>query len=118
MTYTYIPKGVCSRKMTVELNDDHTIQAVRVEGGCNGNLQGISRLVVGMDAQEAIRRMRGIQCGFKPTSCPDQLATALEQALQQGYAPCPSFLSCTLTCRRIQQGCLTWPRGWRAAATS
>ena len=59
MTYTYIPKGVCSRKMTVELNDDHTIQAVRVEGGCNGNLQGISRLVVGMDAQEAIRRMRG-----------------------------------------------------------
>ena len=78
MTYTYIPKGVCSRKMTVELNDDHTIQAVRVEGGCNGNLQGISRLVVGMDAQE------GIQCGFKPTSCPDQLATALEQALQQG----------------------------------
>lgn len=62
MTYTYIPKGVCSRKMTVELNDDHTIQAVRVEGGCNGNLQGISRLVVGMDAQEAIRRMRGIQC--------------------------------------------------------
>ena len=57
MTYTYIPKGVCSRKMTVELNDDHTIQAVRVEGGCNGNLQGISRLVVGMDAQEAIRRM-------------------------------------------------------------
>ena len=85
MTYTYIPKGVCSRKMTVELNDDHTIQAVRVEGGCNGNLQGISRLVVGMDAQEAIRRMRGIQCGFKPTSCPDQLATALEQALQQGY---------------------------------
>ena len=47
MTYTYIPKGVCSRKMTVELNDDHTIQAVRVEGGCNGNLQGISRLVVG-----------------------------------------------------------------------
>ena len=84
MTYTYIPKGVCSRKMTVELNDDHTIQAVRVEGGCNGNLPGISRLVVGMDAQEAIRRMRGIQCGFKPTSCPDQLATALEQALQQG----------------------------------
>ena len=118
MTYTYIPKGVCSRKMTVELNDDHTIQAVRVEGGCNGNLQGISRLVVGMDAQEAIRRMRGIQCGFKPTSCPDQLATALEQALQQGSAPCPSFLSCTITCRRIRQGCLTWLRGWRAAAAS
>ena len=70
--------------LLTKLNDDHTIQAVRVEGGCNGNLQGISRLVVGMDAQEAIRRMRGIQCGFKPTSCADQLATALEQALQQG----------------------------------
>ena len=83
MTYTYIPKGVCSRRMTVAL-EDGVIRDVRIEGGCNGNLQGISRLVVGMDAQEAIRRMRGIQCGFKPTSCPDQLATALEQALQQG----------------------------------
>lgn len=83
MTYTYTPRGVCSRKMTVEL-ENGVIKSVSVEGGCNGNLQGISRLVVGMDAQEAIRRMRGIQCGFKPTSCPDQLATALEQALQQG----------------------------------
>lgn len=82
-TYTYMTKGVCSRRMTVEL-EDGIIRDVRIEGGCNGNLQGISRLVVGMDAQEAIRRMRGIQCGFKPTSCPDQLATALEQALQQG----------------------------------
>lgn len=82
-TYTYMTKGVCSRSMTVEL-EDGVIRDVRIEGGCNGNLQGISRLVVGMDAQEAIRRMRGIQCGFKPTSCPDQLATALEQALQQG----------------------------------
>ena len=83
MTYTFQPRGVCSRKMTVEL-ENGVIKSVNVEGGCNGNLQGISRLVVGMDAQEAIRRMRGIQCGFKPTSCPDQLATALEQALQQG----------------------------------
>ena len=82
-TYTYKTKGVCSHSMTVKL-EDGIIRDVRIEGGCNGNLQGISRLVVGMDAQEAIRRMRGIQCGFKPTSCPDQLATALEQALQQG----------------------------------
>ena len=81
MTYTYIPKGVCSRKMTVELNDDHTIQAVRVEGGCNGNLQGISALVRGMSAQEAIERMKGIHCGAKSTSCPDQLARGLEQIL-------------------------------------
>ena len=83
MTYTYIPKGVCSRKMTVELNDDHTIQAVRVEGGCNGNLQGISSLVRGMKATDAIERMRGIRCGFKPTSCPDQLSIALEKALEE-----------------------------------
>ena len=83
MTYTYIPKGVCSRKMTVELNDDHTIQAVRVEGGCNGNLQGIGRLVEGMPVDEVIARLRGIRCGYKPTSCPDQLATALEQATKK-----------------------------------
>ena len=82
-TYTYYPKGTCSKQMEVDL-EDGVIKDVRVLGGCNGNLQGISRLVVGMDAQEAIRRMRGIQCGFKSTSCPDQLATALEQALQQG----------------------------------
>ena len=78
MTYTYIPKGVCSRKMTVELNDDHTIKSVEVIGGCNGNLQGISKLVEGMSAEDAISRLKGIKCGFKPTSCPDQLAIALE----------------------------------------
>ena len=61
MTYTYTPRGVCSRKMTVEL-ENGVIKSVNVEGGCNGNLQGISRLVVGMDAQEAIRRMKGIHC--------------------------------------------------------
>ena len=82
--YVYPQGRSVPGRVTVGAERDHTIQAVRVEGGCNGNLQGISRLVVGMDAQEAIRRMRGIQCGFKPTSCPDQLATALEQALQQG----------------------------------
>lgn len=79
----YKTKGTCSTMIDVELKGG-VIDSVKFTGGCNGNLQGISRLVVGMDAQEAIRRMRGIQCGFKPTSCPDQLATALEQALQQG----------------------------------
>ena len=83
MTYTYIPKGVCSRKMTVELNDDHTIQAVRVEGGCNGNLQGISRLVEGMDIDTVIERLDGIHCGMKETSCPDQLANALKKAREK-----------------------------------
>ena len=81
-TYTYTPKGVCSRRMTVKL-EDGIIRDVRIEGGCNGNLQGISRLVVGMRAEDAIARMRGIQCGGKPTSCPDQLAAALTQALEQ-----------------------------------
>ena len=82
MTYTYTPKGVCSRRMTVEL-EDGIIRSVQVEGGCNGNLQCISRLVVGMTAQDAIERMKGIRCGFRPTSCPDQLSQALEQALAQ-----------------------------------
>ena len=82
MTYTYTPKGVCSRQMTVELDEGGVIKAVRVDGGCSGNLQGISRLVVGMTAQDAIERMRGIRCGMKPTSCPDQLSYALEKALK------------------------------------
>lgn len=82
MTYTYQPRGVCSRRMTVVL-EDGIIRDVRIEGGCSGNLQGISRLVIGMPAREAIRRMKGIQCGGKPSSCPDQLSIALEQALKQ-----------------------------------
>lgn len=81
MTYTYTPRGVCSRRMTVEL-EDGVIKAVKVEGGCSGNLQGISRLVVGMKATDAIERMQGISCGGKPTSCPDQLAKALTEALK------------------------------------
>ena len=81
MTYTYTPRGVCSRRMTVELSDDGVIENVRIDGGCSGNLQGISRLVVGMKAEEAIARMEGISCGGKPTSCPDQLAQALRKAM-------------------------------------
>lgn len=83
MTYNYRTKGVCSKEMHIELNDDHTINSVEVIGGCNGNLQGISRLVEGMKAEDAIARMRGIRCGFKNTSCPDQLAIALGEALAQ-----------------------------------
>lgn len=82
MTYTYTPRGVCSRRMTVEL-EDGIIRDVRIEGGCSGNLQGISRLIVGMKAEDAIARMKGIQCGGKPTSCPDQLSIALTRALEQ-----------------------------------
>ena len=82
MTYTYKPKGVCYRKMRIEL-EDGVIKHVEIEGGCSGNLQGISHLVEGMTAKEAIERMKGIKCGFKSTSCPDQLAIALTEALGQ-----------------------------------
>ena len=81
MTYTFRPQGVCSQEMRVEVDDQGVIRKMEVLGGCSGNLQGISALVVGMPAQEAIRRMRGIRCGFKDTSCPDQLAQGLEAAL-------------------------------------
>ena len=79
MKITYTPRGVCSRKMTVDVEND-IIREVKIEGGCNGNLQGISNLIVGMNVEDAIRKMKGIRCGFKPTSCPDQLAIALERA--------------------------------------
>ena len=82
MTHTFTPRGVGSRRMTVE-REDGIIKDVRIEGGCSGNLQGISRLVVGMKATDAIERMKGISCGGKPTSCPDQLSKALEEALEK-----------------------------------
>lgn len=82
MTHTFTPRGVCSRRMTVEL-EDGIIKDVRIEGGCSGNLQGISRLVVRMKATDAIERVKGISCGGKPTSCPDQLSKALEEALEK-----------------------------------
>ena len=69
--------------MEIEVEGDK-IKHVKVTGGCSGNLQGISRLVEGMDIKEAISRMEGIRCGFKPTSCPDQLAKALKQCLEAG----------------------------------
>lgn len=81
-TISYQPKGVCSRHMEIDV-EDGVIQAVRVVGGCNGNLQGISSLLVGMTTDEAIRRMEGIRCGVKPTSCPDQLAKALKTAIKE-----------------------------------
>ncbi len=76
----YQPKGVCSKAIDIELEDD-IIKSVKFTGGCNGNTQGISRLVVGMKAEDAISRLRGIKCGFKSTSCPDQLACALQEML-------------------------------------
>lgn len=82
MVHVFKPRGVCSQEMRVEI-EDGIIRKVEIKGGCSGNLQGISRLMVGMDAREAISRMRGIRCGFKPTSCPDQLSKALEECLEK-----------------------------------
>ena len=78
MTYEFTPKGVCSRKMTIEIEGD-TVKSLSVMGGCNGNLQGISSLVKGMKIDEIIERLDGIDCGGKGTSCPAQLAIALKQ---------------------------------------
>lgn len=80
MVYTFFPKGVCSRKMTLDI-EDGIVKSLRVEGGCSGNLQGISRLVAGMPADEVVRRLEGVKCGFKPTSCPDQLSKALKESI-------------------------------------
>ena len=83
MEYKFRPRGVCAQEMRVEVDEQGVIQNLKVLGGCNGNLQGISALVKGMKAEEAAQRLRGIRCGFKNTSCPDQLAKALEEALAQ-----------------------------------
>lgn len=73
----YITKGTCSRAINLEVEDGKVI-SVEFEGGCNGNTQGVARLVEGMDTKTAIEKLSGIKCGFKNTSCPDQLAKAIE----------------------------------------
>lgn len=83
MTYSYRTKGVCSQKITFNL-ENGIVTAVSFYGGCNGNLKGIAKLVEGMKAEDVIERIKGTTCGFKRTSCPDQLATALEEALKEG----------------------------------
>lgn len=75
--YSYKTQGTCSAQINIEV-ENGIIGDVEFIGGCNGNLQGISRLVKGMTCEETIKRLEGIKCGFKPTSCPDQLATALK----------------------------------------
>ena len=77
MTFQYTPRGVYSRKFTIEV-EDGIIRSLDVEGGCSGNLQGLSALMKGMKVEEAIQRMEGIRCGMKATSCPDQIAQALK----------------------------------------
>ena len=79
----YNTRGTCSRAIDLELDDDGIITAVSFSGGCSGNTQGVSALVRGMKAEDAIARLEGIRCGFRPTSCPDQLAQALKKAISE-----------------------------------
>lgn len=80
MTFEYTPKGVCSRKFTIEV-ENGKIGDIAIVGGCSGNLQGLAALLKGMEVEDAIARMEGIRCGFKSTSCPDQMAQALKTVL-------------------------------------
>lgn len=82
MKFEYHTEGTCSRNIILEMDGD-TIQSVQFIGGCNGNLKGIAALVQGQKAQDVIQKIRGITCGPKPTSCPDQLALALQAYLEQ-----------------------------------
>jgi len=78
----YRPKGVCAQRINFEIDDDHKVRSVEFWGGCSGNTQGVARLVEGMEVNDAISRLEGIRCGFKSTSCPDQLAKALKAAIE------------------------------------
>ena len=80
MEYTYKTQGTCSREISFEV-EDGKVKNVSFFGGCNGNLKGIGSLVEGMEVNEVIKKLEGIKCGFKPTSCPDQLAKAVKEAL-------------------------------------
>lgn len=77
MKYTYTPDGVCSQQIMLDV-EDGIVKDLQVIGGCNGNLKGISNLVKGMKVEEVIKRLKGIKCGYKETSCPDQISKALE----------------------------------------
>ena len=82
-SFSFPNVGTCSKQTNFVLNDDHTIASIEVIGGCNGNLKGISRLLKGMKAEDAIARMEGTTCGPRPTSCPDQIAKNLKKALAE-----------------------------------
>lgn len=82
MAHRYVTRGVCSRSITFDIEDGH-VRNVSFEGGCAGNTKGVAALVEGMAVEEAIRRLEGIRCGFKSTSCPDQLALALKKAIEE-----------------------------------
>ena len=79
MQYVYNTQGTCSKQIIIDVDDKNVIENVTFIGGCNGNTKGVSSLVKGMNIDEVITKLQGITCGFRPTSCPDQLATALKQ---------------------------------------
>lgn len=81
-TYKYYPKGTCSTEMIFEIEGD-TVKDLKVVNGCNGNLKGIGRLVAGMKIEDVISKLEGVTCGFKPTSCPDQIARGLKAYLKE-----------------------------------
>lgn len=83
--FTFYPEGVCSMMIEIELDGD-TIKDVVFTGGCNGNLSGISKLIKGMKAEDVIEKLEGTRCGFKDTSCPDQLSKALRLAMNEATA--------------------------------
>ncbi len=78
MEYRYKPQGVCSREMIIDV-ENNIIKNIQVINGCDGNLKGISKLIIGMNIDDVINKLKGIECGFKNTSCPDQIAIALER---------------------------------------
>lgn len=82
MEYRYRPQGVCSQEIVIDI-ENGIVKDLKVIGGCSGNLQGIANLVKGRTVDEVIEKLNGIKCGFKPTSCPDQIAKALEQYKKQ-----------------------------------
>ncbi len=82
MIIDYAPQGVCARRMIIEV-EDGVIKSAATLGGCAGNSQGLTKLVVGMKVEDVIKRLEGIKCGNKASSCPDQMAQALKQALAQ-----------------------------------
>lgn len=84
MQYTYTPNGTCSKKMIIDINEDNkTIKSVKIIGGCPGNTIGVSKLVEGRKINDVINMLKGIPCGTKGTSCPDQLSKALEEILKK-----------------------------------
>lgn len=81
MLYTFKPRGVCSQEIRIEVDENNIIRKLESSGGCSGNLQGIAYLVEGLPAEQVIQKLKGIRCSFKQTSCPDQIAVALEELL-------------------------------------